>query len=314
MAAARSVSPSPSRLNCGLRREPEKRRTSTSVSAPASRRQSTSSAAGRVPWPIVKTLTKPGLRGASLPRLTRLEQNQNGPGLVYVIGPGVRNNPLRASGSLLCRFAVGRKPVAAARDTGGAMRLRLCRIESPPSAEGTLRGFDSDVGRTPRSRGVPGTERLRDQPLPRPRPQRDADGVRPRDARECPDRRDRALRGGAAARAGPRAEGGSAQRRAAPAVVLRAGLRPRRRAGIRGLLRVARQPLAAAASELSRAGRRQGRERALARAAGLARRPRGGRARGVRRQGAGRPLSPAGGEARGAGRPFRRYPRSPRSG
>src|SRR5689334_10762856 len=41
-------------LNCGLRREPEKRRTSTRVSAPAAARIATSSSSGRVPCPIVK--------------------------------------------------------------------------------------------------------------------------------------------------------------------------------------------------------------------------------------------------------------------
>jgi repressor LexA len=41
-------------LNCGFRREPGKRRTSTRVSAPAAARTATSSSSGRVPCPIVK--------------------------------------------------------------------------------------------------------------------------------------------------------------------------------------------------------------------------------------------------------------------
>src|SRR5712691_4664136 len=43
-------------LNCGLRREPGKRRTSTSVWTPAPRSVSTSSSRGRTPWPMVKTV------------------------------------------------------------------------------------------------------------------------------------------------------------------------------------------------------------------------------------------------------------------
>src|SRR5581483_6000302 len=55
MPASSTVRASASRLNCGWRREPGKRRTSTSVRTPASRRHSRSSSALRAPCPIVKT-------------------------------------------------------------------------------------------------------------------------------------------------------------------------------------------------------------------------------------------------------------------
>src|SRR6266480_7284048 len=60
MPASSSVAASAACPNCGLRREPGKRRTSTRVWTPTSRRQSTSSPAGRVPWPIVKDLVSSG--------------------------------------------------------------------------------------------------------------------------------------------------------------------------------------------------------------------------------------------------------------
>src|ERR671914_994675 len=54
MPASVSVPARADWLNCGFRREPGKRRTSTSVSTPAAARVSTSSCAGRVPCPIVQ--------------------------------------------------------------------------------------------------------------------------------------------------------------------------------------------------------------------------------------------------------------------
>jgi len=53
MPASSSAPASVAWLNCGFRREEGKRRASTSVSTPASRRQSISSSEDRRPWPIV---------------------------------------------------------------------------------------------------------------------------------------------------------------------------------------------------------------------------------------------------------------------
>src|SRR5919204_1210476 len=58
MPPPRSVSASAAWLNCGLRREPGNRRTSTSVRTPAAWRHAKSSSAERVPWPMVKTRTR----------------------------------------------------------------------------------------------------------------------------------------------------------------------------------------------------------------------------------------------------------------
>ena len=51
--------------NCGFRREDGKRLTSTRVSTQAASRQATSSRAGRVPWPIVKTVRACGTTRAA---------------------------------------------------------------------------------------------------------------------------------------------------------------------------------------------------------------------------------------------------------
>src|SRR5919198_997081 len=57
MPPAASASRSGPWLNCGLRREPGKRRTSTSVRTPVSLNVATSSSSGRTPWPMVNTVT-----------------------------------------------------------------------------------------------------------------------------------------------------------------------------------------------------------------------------------------------------------------
>src|SRR5919198_3776108 len=58
ISASASAASSASRLNCGLRRDEGKRRTSTSVLIPESCRHAVSSSTGRVPWPIVTTFTR----------------------------------------------------------------------------------------------------------------------------------------------------------------------------------------------------------------------------------------------------------------
>src|SRR5919202_1813081 len=63
MPASSSAAASVAWLNCGLRRELGKRRTSTSVATAASRSVSISSSRGRVPCPMVKTVTGIESRG-----------------------------------------------------------------------------------------------------------------------------------------------------------------------------------------------------------------------------------------------------------
>ena len=109
---------------------------------------------------------------------------------------------------------------------------------------------------------------------------------------------------------------GAALRLRAHPPLLRAGLRPRRRARLRGLLLGARQPLVGElALDRAGAGRDQGRARALPRAARAARRPRRRRARRRRRaaSAARSSASRAGGSRRWSTR-SEETPRPPRPG
>src|SRR4030095_8679383 len=55
------------------------------------------------------------------PGLTHLEQDRGGPALVLVQRARRPKQPPQGVWLAFCRYAVGRKPVAAARDTGGAV-------------------------------------------------------------------------------------------------------------------------------------------------------------------------------------------------
>src|ERR671933_1719050 len=75
MRASASAAASDAWLNCGFRRDPGKRRTSTSVSTWARPRSSTSSSIGRVPCPTVNTVIRRHRRSSFLHLPKRLARS-----------------------------------------------------------------------------------------------------------------------------------------------------------------------------------------------------------------------------------------------
>ena len=100
-------------------------------------------------------------------------------GRLVELGCGATREPIGRQRALRRRLLggirraprTGRRPCPIVWITGVTRRI------AASDGKGHRHGLDSgQVGRAPRARGVPGGERLRDQPLPRPRSE---DGLRP---------------------------------------------------------------------------------------------------------------------------------------